>query len=141
MAKNTKKSVETLVARLTQWRSAPGSERKIPDELWQEAGDLAATYGVGVVARATGLNYSQVKARMRGVPDPDGDRSVAFKKRMTTPSKMLSPFVHVPMNIPTICGKPMVVEMRNARGDFMRIEQASGSELQMVIGAFYGGQS
>jgi hypothetical protein len=56
--------LERLRRRFTHWRRSGRRGRKIPDELWNEAADLARTHSVTRVARGLGLDYKGLKQRV-----------------------------------------------------------------------------
>jgi hypothetical protein len=52
------KTLEDLRERVAAWRGTNSAlGMPIPAELWEAAGRLAVTFGVGKVARMTGLDY------------------------------------------------------------------------------------
>jgi hypothetical protein len=55
--------IERLRARIEAWRSSEHRGRRMPEELWQEAGAAAQTLGVCPVSRALGLGYQTLKRR------------------------------------------------------------------------------
>lgn len=50
--------LEGLLARIEAWRSSEGRGRRMPEDLWQEAGAAAQRLGVCRVSRALGLGYN-----------------------------------------------------------------------------------
>jgi len=71
--------LERLRRRFQHWRRSGRRGRKIPDELWNEAADLARTQSVTRVARGPGLDYNALKPRVeegwpkaKGLPDVQG---------------------------------------------------------------------
>lgn len=141
MAKDAQVEIEKLTKRLNEWRrDRDGGDRRIPQALWREAGLLAAAHGIGAVARSSGLNYGQVKARMPSVKaaarhprtmqaEEVAVRAVAVKKKPD------SPFVELPMHLPRPVATCMVVEVRSGSGDFMRIENGNTAEVAALVGA------
>lgn len=55
--------IEGLRARIEAWRSSDDRGRRMPEELWQEAGAAAQILGVCPVSRALGLGYRTLKRR------------------------------------------------------------------------------
>ena len=55
--------IERLRARIEAWRSSEHRGRRMPEELWQEAGAAAQMLGVCPVSRALGLGYQTLKRR------------------------------------------------------------------------------
>jgi hypothetical protein len=56
--------IERLRARIEAWRSSERRGRRMPEELWQEAGAAAQLLGVCPVSRALGLGYQTLKRRV-----------------------------------------------------------------------------
>ena len=56
--------LEKLRRRFEDWRQSGRKGRKIPEEMWREAAELASEHGVNRVARSLGLDYNGVKQRM-----------------------------------------------------------------------------
>jgi hypothetical protein len=52
---------------LDLWRQSQSGYRRLPEAVWTSAATLAATHGVGYVARSLRLDYNQLK---RQVPQP-----------------------------------------------------------------------
>jgi len=57
--------VAELRGRLESWRRKR-SGRNMPEELWRAAAEVAESEGISAVARALGLNYGNLKRRVRG---------------------------------------------------------------------------
>jgi hypothetical protein len=53
--------IEGLRARIESWRRSEHRGRRMPEELWQEAGAAAQMLGVCPVSRALGLGYQTLK--------------------------------------------------------------------------------
>lgn len=140
MAKDTHVEIEKFTKRLNEWRQGrAGGDRRIPQTFWREAGLLAAAHGIGVVARAAGLNHGQVKSRMpvvkgarrlrTGPAEEDVVRATAAKTKAT------SPFVELPVQLPQPMNRGMVVEVRSGSGDFMRIEHGTPADVATLVAA------
>jgi hypothetical protein len=56
--------IEGLRARIEAWRRSENRGRRMPEELWQEAGAAARRLGVCPVSRALGLGYQTLKRRV-----------------------------------------------------------------------------
>jgi len=55
--------IEGLRARIETWRRSEHRGRRMPEDLWQEAGAAAQMLGVCPVSRALGLGYQTLKRR------------------------------------------------------------------------------
>ncbi len=55
--------IEGLRARIEAWRKSEHRGRRMPEDLWQEAGAAAQMLGVCPVSRALGLGYNTLKRR------------------------------------------------------------------------------
>jgi len=136
LANETNVEIEEFIARLNEWRrNRKGGGRSIPRPLLCEAGRLAAAHGIGIVARAAGLNYGRVKACLvLKAESTFASRVVAAET--TRPGRAAeSPFVEVPISWPPAVAKSMVVEVRSARGDFIRIEGGTTTDVATLVSA------
>ena len=59
-------ALQNLRQRFVDWRDAGRSGKRIPEELWQAATDMARQVGVNRAAKAAGLDYSKLKRRLNG---------------------------------------------------------------------------
>jgi hypothetical protein len=141
LAKTVPTEVKNFVARLNEWRSGSVRGRPIPEALWLEAGRLAGSYGIGFVADAAGLNQGKVKARMAVQDSIRGRFEKPQAKELVRSAGKPSPFVEIPMHATRPSGNPMVVELRNSQGGFIRVEQGSGADILMLMHAFLGRSS
>ena len=138
LAKTVPSEVKNFVARLGEWRSGSARGRPLPEALWLEAGRLAGSYGIGAVADAAGLHHGKVKAQMAA---QDSNRAQVERppaKALARSTAKPSPFVEIPMHAIRPIGQPMVVELRNSNGGFIRVEQGSSTDIMMLMHAFLG---
>ncbi len=63
-------ALKQLQEHFTAWREAGRNGRRIPEELWQAATELAGQAGVNPVCRAIGLDYTKLKQRVVGSDSP-----------------------------------------------------------------------
>ena len=59
-------AVEEVKARVERWRETRQGWGRMPEELWEAAVAVARSHGVAVVAREAGLDYGNLKKRLRG---------------------------------------------------------------------------
>ena len=59
-------TLEELQRQFSVWRSSREKSRRIPEELWSSATDLAREIGVNRVVRALHLDYTRLKRRVTG---------------------------------------------------------------------------
>ena len=59
------REVLKLARGLERWRRRTQRGRRIPEDLWAEAGRLACTYGVSRIAAALRLSYADLQRRAR----------------------------------------------------------------------------
>jgi len=141
VAKETPTEVKNFVARLNEWRSGSVRGRPIPEALWLEAGRLAGSCGVGTVANCAGLNQGKVKSRMAVQDSIRGRFEKPQANALVRSAGKPSPFVEIPMQATRPSGNPMVVELRNSQGGFIRVEQGSSADIVMLMHAFLGRSS
>ena len=63
-------TLEELRQRFEAWRCSGAKGRRIPEELWDSATELAREIGVNPVVRALRLNYTRLKRRVTGQVTP-----------------------------------------------------------------------
>ncbi|MCH8177900.1 MAG: hypothetical protein IIC09_06865 [Proteobacteria bacterium] len=66
ISKRVAPAFKQLHRRFAAWREAGRMGRKIPEELWEAATELARKLGVNPVSKAIGLDYTQLKRRVVG---------------------------------------------------------------------------
>jgi hypothetical protein len=59
-----------LRQQLDTWRQSQSGYRRLPEALWTSATTLAATHGVGYVARSLRLDYNKLKRQVPQHPHP-----------------------------------------------------------------------
>jgi hypothetical protein len=59
-------TLEELQRQFSVWRSSGEKGRRIPEELWSSATELARQIGVNRVVRALHLDYTRLKRRVTG---------------------------------------------------------------------------
>jgi len=136
LANDANDEIEEFIARLNEWRrNRKGGGRSIPRPLLCEAGRLAAAHGIGIVARAAGLNYGRVKACIVLKAESTVASRVGAAETTGPGRAVRSPFVEVPISLPRAVVRSMVVEVRSARGDFIRIEGGSTTDVATLVSA------
>jgi hypothetical protein len=121
MERTVSPRMSTAIQRVEQWRELHGGNGRgsqIPEELWNEAVELARVEGVWATARALRFKYEKLKARVdsatrRGGKNVSaGDGKPAF----------------VELGMAELCGGgKAVVELMSRHGDRMRIEVTGAS--------------
>jgi hypothetical protein len=101
-----------VAARLGQWRQGRKRGDRIPVAVWDEAAKLAGRYGVNRTARTLGLDYYQLKKRVKEkTPSLNGPR----KSRATLRFEELPASAFAS---PLEC----IIEFENRKGARLRIE-------------------
>ena len=116
--------------RFSRWRSSGRARRRIPEDLWTLAVDLAALHGVSKTSSELTLDYYTLKKRLDAAPEC----SVVA----TTESPV---FVEVPVLPMQGVAPGCVVELRDPSGLQMRVELngAAVRELPSVALALWEG--
>lgn len=92
--------------RFERWRRSSGRGKRIPQELWSLAAELAGEHGVSKTSAALRLNYYALKKRVAGAPNNEEQRPT---------------FVEVSLgSLPA--ATPCVLELADARGVKLRVE-------------------
>jgi hypothetical protein len=98
------------VAAFTRWRGSTAIGARIPEALWSQAAELAATHGVAKVAATLHLDYVRLKRRVAGCPVVTA-----------SPPPALPGFVELAVGLPPR-GPGCVLALSNAAGHCLRIE-------------------
>ena len=104
-------------SRLSRWRGKR-TGRRIPENLWKLAAELGSRFGVSRTARALGLSYYDLRARVESAP--------ASKKVSVKPA-----FVELLAPAPQLSTET-AIELENAVGAKMRMHFKGGSETGLV---------
>jgi hypothetical protein len=102
---------ETAAA-VAHWRSTTPRRSRIPDALWSRAVELAATHGVGKVARALRLDYTALKRRVTRA-------GASAVPTVATPEP--AAFVEFQLGV-SDAGPDCVLALSDAHGRVLRIE-------------------
>jgi hypothetical protein len=123
--------IEGLARQLEQWRNDPMRARRIPDSLWDAAGELAQRYGVHTVARRLHLDYYSLKKRMRSGAETRGGE----------PSQTATTFIELAAVTSAVLPE-CSIEVDHPRGARMRIH-VKGTvlpDLASITRVFCGGK-
>jgi hypothetical protein len=63
--KSLPEDIADLWIRFEGWRSAKSGRGRIPDELWEEAVELARKYGVSRISATLRLSYNGLRSRLK----------------------------------------------------------------------------
>lgn len=133
-------SVELVAVgrQLARWRRQTGGGRgsRIPAELWRSAARVARVRGVYATAKALGLRYDGLKARV------DAAGVAGASSRPTAVGEAKGRFVELHVGLPDSTGGA-VVELVDARGGQMRIHLpgARAGDLVALAEAFWSRRS
>jgi hypothetical protein len=111
--------LDALSQKIERWRSQKPRTRAMPEELWQEAGEAARSFGVGRVSTALRLGYATLRRRSGA----EGTRGRRTRRDRTAPVPS-SEFVE-------LSGFPSVRQM--AAGDEAVVEVAAPDGTRLTI--------
>ena len=123
--------LEELRRRFKDWRQSGRKGRKIPEEMWREAAELASEHGVNRVARSLGLDYNGLKQRMN--------------EGLRTKAKLL-PNVRGPnfieLSVDTVARIPeCVMEFQGRQGKLtIRLTEPGATDVVLLAKALTGGE-
>ena len=129
MRRTASQELNELRKRVDTWREQQVKRRRIPEELWDAAAQVAKIDGVWLTARETRFNYDKL-----------------LKLTLAQSSKLAATFVELPVSmmqpshVPTIESSRAVIEMVGARGDRMRVDVGGGVDVVGLTQAFWGCQ-
>jgi hypothetical protein len=136
------KEAGPLKQQIQAWRNARSGPESMPEALWSDAVQLARQFGVCLIARAVGIDYSGLRNKVR--------------KAMEIPVTLNQPaFIELPLSPgaangtfkcqdgPWGGGAGSVIEISRPDGLKMRIhlEAGQGKEAAGIVAAFLGSRS
>jgi hypothetical protein len=132
MGRTVSPRLSAAIQRVQQWRALHGGSgrgSRIPEELWNEAVEVARAEGVWATARALHFQYERLKERMVNAPRA-GRQSGGGDGKTTA-------FVELGMAELSGGGKA-VVELVSRHGDRMRVEvPGAGLDLTGLVQTFW----
>ena len=120
--------VNAVRSHIEHWRRTRKKRSSMPEDLWDAAASVAREHGVYAVARDMGLNYENLKKRVKGI---SGDR----RKEKRGDS---SGFVELAGS--QLIGTPgVVVELTDGNGAklTMRLPGCDGLDVRSLVEAFW----
>lgn len=120
------RKLENLKSQLNKWRSSKIGQKRIPEDIWVLAVELAKQHGINPVAQRLNLNYTYLKNRVY--------QSYGSKEEKTLDS---GNFIQIQN---CSASNPMFFEIFKIDGSQMRMEcvKGFGDEVGAVINAFMG---
>ena len=134
-------AVEELRVRLQEWRLVRTRLGPLPNEIWDSAVILAKEFGIGVISKAVGLDYTWLRKRAMEAGHSTS-RGVRF---IELPSQLMQ--VKAAVVEPDLAQVPSrsmaggsVIDISTADGARMRmsLEPGKGVDVAGIIGAFLG---
>ena len=120
--------VERVRRRFEHWRRTRKKRSPIPERLWQAAVQVAGSYGVNRTARALGLDYYELKKRLKGKAG-----AVAVGK------EAVGSFVELVGVARAVVDGECVVEVESAEGTKMRVHLRGRPEVTWLRSLLFGG--
>ena len=115
--------MKSLKTRLDLWRKQQnGVRRPLPQELWDEAVQIAKSEGVGSTAYDLRLNSSALKKRL--------EKETAEQANEEASATFVQ--VNLPQSPPDAQVGRMIIEFTKPRGERMRIDAAASSMVDVV---------
>jgi len=116
---------EALRGRIERWREAGRPGKRMPEELWGAAVEIAQEYGAYRIASELGLSYPALKQRTDEAARRTSDRGDARKDE----------FVEIDMGQAVAHGVSDATEIEMVRGDGLRLRIRLGTGEQLDIEA------
>ena len=120
---------------IDEWRQSPTRSRRMPQELWAAAIDLAKEHGVSLVSRSLKIGYTDLKHHVRGDKKPS---SRAKRRQGSTDFVELRPQqLTLESN-----SSSSTLEVTSPDGGKMTVRFSAGSsfDLPALVSAFRGYQ-
>jgi hypothetical protein len=133
------KEAGPLKQRVEAWRKARSGPEPMPEALWKEAVQLARQYGVCLIARAVGIDYSRLRNKVRKAMElPVAVNQPAFIELALNPGEADGPADG--QGGPVRGGAGSTIEISRPDGLCMRIllEAGRGNETAEIVAAFLG---
>jgi hypothetical protein len=115
-----------ISGRLEAWRRTRAAGVAIPEDVWQEAAQLARIYGVGAVARPLRLHHGKLSELVRSIRPDNNSRPT---------------FVEVSTVSPPPASRECVVEMKRRDGAWMMIRVPNEEMLLSLCESFWRGRA
>ena len=129
-SRSIEQAASGLSRRLSEWRRRYQAPTPLPDEIWDEAVEVAIRHGVYQTSRALGLNYANLKKRV----------AVAQGTMASTPALPPGPtVVELLAPLPTLIGE-CSLELTSRQGARVRVEMRNVpvSGLASILREFAG---
>lgn len=125
--------IGALADRLDAYRSSRRRQRRLPEDLWTQAAQLARRYGVCRVQRALRLHYYDLQQRAEALPEP------IRGTRHSAPKAPRPAFVELGLH-PSLAraGTILEVEDRTGRKLTVRLAAEHSGELVALARAVWG---
>lgn len=118
-------SFEPLAQRLKAWRVDRTRGKRIPEDLWKAAADLARVHGLSRTATELKLNYYDLQRRLAGVG------------KVGPRPKPTAHFVEMAAPVPAAPGEHGTLELVQSWGRLrLRLPNASPKDLLAMVQAF-----
>ena len=129
-----------LKHRVQAWRDGRSGPEPMPDEIWIEAIRLTREYGVCLIARAVGINYTGLRTRVRKAMELPGLVKPHFVELPTSLSMEMAMKEPATTGGSLVAGSGSLIEISRPDGSRMRIhlEAGRGAEAAGIVAAFLG---
>jgi len=120
------KEAGTLEQQVQAWRKARSGPEPMPEALWNEAVHLARQFGVCLIARAVGIDYSGLRKKVR--------------KAMEMPATLEQPaFIELPLSpaVPTATSEDQGGPWCGGGGSVIEISRQDGFKMRVHLEAGY----
>jgi hypothetical protein len=133
------KEAGPLKQQVQAWRKSRSGPEPMPEALWSEAVQLARQFGVCLIARAVGIDYSGLRNKVRKAMElPVVEKQPAFIELALCPEETDGPVDC--QGGPVRSGVGSMIEISRPDGIRMRIhlEAGRGNETAEIVAAFLG---
>lgn len=120
--------IRALRLRLETWRRNRNGQRRIPEEFWTAAVELARQHGVSFVSGNLALDYIRLKQKVNGNWGP-------VKKKQTVKANFVE-IAPPPISLPSLVS-PNEIELSRSDGHRIIIRNADGECVRGLAEAFF----
>lgn len=125
--------LDGLSQKIERWRGQRPRTRSMPEELWEEASEVARSLGVGRVSKALGLGYATLRRRS-GAEAVRGKRS-RLDRAAPAPSSEFVELSGFPSVRPMGGGEEAVVEVFAPDGTRLTIRLQGSTNVVALVNA------
>ncbi len=113
-------TLSEVMERIEEWRKAPNSPRRMPEELWEAAANLSKNYSIYRISKALRVNYRSLQQRVQ----PE-------RKELPVRKEQPPAFIELGIEQPSSLSE-CVIEMEDGSGAKMRMHFRGKTDFDLL---------